>query len=89
MARHGWNCFMGLMRCVLSDPLVRNMRVFIWKALDKLANIIRQHSITNDDVQLLKNALVKFTQAMVEGWDETHITHYMFRQIFKSNFLLQ
>ena len=30
-----------------------------------------------DDVQLLKDALVEFTQAMVDGLGETNIMHYM------------
>lgn len=92
----GWGFWEQLCECTTnleSDSLVRNMRARVWKVLNKLAKILRQHSITNDDVQLLKDAIVEFTQAMVIGWGETHITHYMVRQIklftFKSNFLMQ
>lgn len=56
-------------------------RAKVWATLDELVRLLEKAKLSQEEISSLKTLIGTFTDQMVDAWGETHITHYMVRNL--------
>lgn len=60
----------------------RTRKAEVWNALDEVFNLCDKKTWEDNNTVQLKKAILKFGQAMTDGWSTNNITHYMVSMVY-------
>ena len=70
-----------------ADGMARDVKVEVWKSLDKLFAYRDKVSWNKSDQQAFEQEVKNFEKAMKEAWTTHNITHYMVTKLTSRQFI--